>query len=47
MRAAADLTVELAAAKLRITGLEETISPEGALPSPMQRMSYNINKFDG
>jgi hypothetical protein len=36
-------------ARVSIDGLEASIaiSPEGALPSPMQRMSYNINKFDG
>ena len=36
-------------ARVSIDGLEASIaiSPEGALPSPLQRMSYNINKFDG
>lgn len=36
-------------ARVSIDGLEANIaiSPEGAVPSPLQRMSYNINKFDG
>jgi hypothetical protein len=36
-------------ARVSIDGLEANIAicPEGAKPSPLQRLSYNINKFDG
>lgn len=36
-------------ARVSIDGLEANIAicPEGARPSPLQRMHYNINKFDG
>lgn len=36
-------------ARVSIDGLEANIAicPEGSKPSPLQRMSYGINKFDG
>ena len=36
-------------AKVSVDGLEARIAifPDGARPSPLQRMAFNVNKFDG
>lgn len=36
-------------ARVSIDGLEANIaiSPEGAMPNPLQRMAYNVRRFDG
>lgn len=41
--------VDTHGARVSIDGLEArlAISPEGAQPNPMQRMAFNISKFDG
>ena len=41
--------LDLQGARVSIDGLEANLAicPEGAKPSPMQRMAFNINKFDG
>lgn len=41
--------LDLAGARVSINGLEANIAicPEGARPSPLQRMAFGINKFNG
>lgn len=41
--------VDTQGARVSMDGLEANIAicPEGARPSPIQRMAFNINKFDG
>lgn len=41
--------VDTQGARVSIDGLEANIAicPEGSKPNPLQRMSYNIGKFDG
>jgi len=41
--------LDLQGARVSIDGLEANIAicPQGAKPSPLQRMAFNINKFDG
>lgn len=41
--------LDLQGARVSIDGLEANIAicPVGSKPNPLQRMSFNINKFDG
>jgi hypothetical protein len=41
--------LDLQGARVSIDGLEANIAitPEGVRPNPFQRISYNINKFNG
>jgi len=41
--------LDLDGARVSIDGLEANIAiaPEGARPNPLQRMQFNINRFDG
>lgn len=41
--------VDTQGAKVSIDGLEARIalSPKGAQPNPLQRMAFNVRKFDG
>ena len=41
--------VDTHGARVGIDGLEARIalSPQGARPSPLQRMAFNVSKFDG
>lgn len=41
--------VDTQGARVSMDGLEANIAicPEGSRPSPLQRMAFNINKFDG
>lgn len=41
--------VDTQGARVSVDGLEARIAivPEGARPNPLQRMAFNINKFDG
>jgi hypothetical protein len=41
--------VDTHGARVSIDGLEANIAicPEGVQPSPLQRMTFNINRFDG
>ncbi|MGZ5988752.1 MAG: hypothetical protein ACXWLZ_06860 [Rhizomicrobium sp.] len=41
--------IDTQGARVSIDGLEANIAicPEGARPSPLQRMAFNVNKFDG
>lgn len=41
--------IDMQGARVSIDGLEANIAivPQGARPSPLQRMAYNINRFDG
>lgn len=41
--------LDLDGARVSIDGLEANIAicPEGARPSPLQRMAFNVTKFDG
>lgn len=41
--------IDTQGAKVSLDGLEARIAivPEGARPNPLQRMAFNVNRFDG
>lgn len=41
--------IDTQGARVSIDGLEANIAicPKGSKPSPLQRMAFNVNKFDG